>query len=84
MAEPLRVVLAEDNYLVREGTRQLLEAAGDVDVLAAVGSGGELVDAARRLRPDAAMTDIRMCRPHTRWRASRRRTRSAPSILTSA
>jgi DNA-binding NarL/FixJ family response regulator len=60
MPETLRVVVAEDNYLVREGTRRLLESSGEVDVVAAVGSGEELLDAVERLRPDAVMTDIRM------------------------
>ena len=60
MATALRVVLAEDNYLVREGTRRLLEESGDVDVVAAVGTADELLDAVRRLRPDAVITDIRM------------------------
>jgi DNA-binding NarL/FixJ family response regulator len=56
----LRVVLAEDSYLVREGTRRLLEADGQVEVVAAVGTAVELLDAVDRLRPDAVMTDIRM------------------------
>lgn len=56
----LRVVIAEDNYLVREGTRRLLEDSGEVDVLAAVGNAEELRDAVRRLTPDAVLTDIRM------------------------
>jgi DNA-binding NarL/FixJ family response regulator len=56
----VRVVLAEDNYLVREGTRRLLEEAAVVSVVAAVGSASELLDAARRLRPDVVITDIRM------------------------
>lgn len=69
MAEPLterlRVVLAEDNYLVREGTRRLLESSGEVEVVAAVGSADELLDAVERLRPDAVMTDIRMPPGHS-------------------
>jgi DNA-binding NarL/FixJ family response regulator len=60
MPEPLRVVLAEDNYLVREGTRRLLEDSGDVQVVAAVGNAEELLDAVDRLDPDAVITDIRM------------------------
>jgi DNA-binding NarL/FixJ family response regulator len=60
MASLLRVVLAEDNYLVREGTRRLLEASGEVEVVAAVGNAAELLDAVQRLTPDAVMTDIRM------------------------
>lgn len=56
----LRVVIAEDNYLVREGVRRLLEDSGEVDVVASVGNGTELFDAVRRLAPHAVLTDIRM------------------------
>src|SRR6201985_44306 len=58
MSEPLRIVIADDNYLVREGTRRLLEDSGEVTVLAAVGSAPELLDAVRRTGPDAVLTDI--------------------------
>ena len=60
MSDRVRVVLAEDHYLVREGTRRLLEDSGAVDVLAAVGNAEELLDAVGRLQPDAVLTDIRM------------------------
>ena len=60
MPDALRVVLAEDNYLVREGTRRLLQDSGAVEVLAAVGTADELHDAVRRISPDAVITDIRM------------------------
>jgi DNA-binding NarL/FixJ family response regulator len=53
-------VIADDNYLVREGTRRLLGDSGEVTVLAAVGSAEELVDAVARTRPAAVLTDIRM------------------------
>ena len=59
MPEPLRIVTADDNYLVREGVRRLLEDSGVV-VEAAVGSAPELLDAVGRLRPAAVLTDIRM------------------------
>jgi len=60
MSEPLKVVIAEDNYLVHEGTRRLLEDSGGVRVIAAVGTAEELLDAVARLRPDVVITDIRM------------------------
>jgi DNA-binding NarL/FixJ family response regulator len=60
MTEPLRVVIAQDNYLVREGTRRLLEDSGEVQVVAAVGAPDELLDAVDRLLPHAVLTDIRM------------------------
>src|ERR1700726_4865195 len=60
MSERLRVVIAEDNYLVREGTRRLLEDSGEVEVLASVSNAEELLLAVDRLRPDAVLTDIRM------------------------
>jgi DNA-binding NarL/FixJ family response regulator len=61
MAETtLRVVIAEDSYLVREGTARLLEMTGEVEVVAAVGSAPDLLEAVERLAPDAVITDIRM------------------------
>src|SRR5262245_36003736 len=60
MPDRLRIVIAEDNYLVREGTRRLLEDSGEVEVIAAVSTAGELLDAVLRLHPDAVLTDIRM------------------------
>ena len=60
MPERLRIVIAEDNYLVREGTRRLLDESGEVEVLASVGNAAELLQAVDGLRPDAVLTDIRM------------------------
>ena len=77
MAEPLRIVIADDNYLVREGTRRLLEDSGQVTVQAAVGSAPELLDAVRRARPDAVLTDIRMPPAGS---AGRGRGRRAPAM----
>ena len=56
----MRVVIAEDHYLVREGTRQLLESSGVVDVVAGVENAEALLEAVDRLQPDAVITDIRM------------------------
>jgi DNA-binding NarL/FixJ family response regulator len=57
---PLRVVVADDNYLVREGVTALLTEAGGVDVVAAVADAEALLDAVATHAPDAVLTDIRM------------------------
>ena len=62
--ERLRIVIAEDNYLVREGTRRLLEDSGEVDVLASVSTAEELLEVVDGLRPDVVLTDIRMPPAH--------------------
>jgi DNA-binding NarL/FixJ family response regulator len=56
----IRVAIADDHYLVREGTRQALEESGEVEVVAAVEDGDVLREAVDRLRPDAVIVDIRM------------------------
>jgi len=56
----IRVLLADDHALVREGTRRLLEAENDVEVVAEAASGEEAIDAAKRLHPDIAIMDIAM------------------------
>jgi DNA-binding NarL/FixJ family response regulator len=56
----LRVMLADDHALVREGTRRLLEAEGDVEVVAEAANGEEAILAAQRLHPDIAIIDIAM------------------------
>src|SRR3954464_12605608 len=61
----IRVVLAEDNILVREGVRQLLAADCTIDVVAAVGDVDELREICARERPAVVVTDIRMPPGHT-------------------
>jgi len=56
----LRIVVAEDNLLVREGIRELLAHEPDVDVVAAVGDLASLEQAVEAQRPDVVLTDIRM------------------------
>ncbi len=63
MVEPapsLRIVIADDDYLLREGAARLLSYVAGVEVLETVGTADALVDAVSRLRPDAVLTDIRM------------------------
>ena len=59
-APVLRIVFAEDNYLVREGTVALLAEAGEVDVVGTAADFDELLAAVGDLQPDAVLTDIRM------------------------
>ena len=56
----IRVVLVDDQTLVRRGIRSLLELAGDVAVVAEAGDGDEALAVIRRERPDAVLLDVRM------------------------
>jgi DNA-binding NarL/FixJ family response regulator len=56
----MRVVFAEDNYLVREGTVALLAETSDIAVVATAASFDELIAAVAEHEPDAVLTDIRM------------------------
>jgi DNA-binding NarL/FixJ family response regulator len=56
----IRVVVAEDSLIVREGLQQLLAASPSVDVVAAHGDLQAVLDAVERDRPDVILTDIRM------------------------
>jgi DNA-binding NarL/FixJ family response regulator len=58
----VRLLLADDQPLVREGLRKIFEADPEIVVVADVGDGLAAVEAARRLRPDVVVMDIRM--PH--------------------
>ena len=57
---PIRVVLADDHYLVREGVRGLLEAEPYIEVVAVCSDLGSLLDAVDDNEPDVVVTDIRM------------------------
>jgi DNA-binding NarL/FixJ family response regulator len=61
----LRVALAEDSYLVREGVRALLAAQPGLVVVAACADLDALLQAVERERPDVVLTDIRMPPTHT-------------------
>lgn len=56
----IRVLLADDETLVRTGMRMILEAEPDVEVIAEAADGLEAVDLALRIRPDVLLMDIRM------------------------
>ena len=56
----IRVVLADDSYIVREGIRELVRSLEDIDVLAACADVETLNEAIELHRPDVVLTDIRM------------------------
>ncbi|WP_254910029.1 response regulator [Micromonospora sp. NBS 11-29] len=56
----MRVLIADDQELMRVGFRMILEAQPDITVVADVADGRAAVEAARRLRPDVCLLDIRM------------------------
>jgi DNA-binding NarL/FixJ family response regulator len=64
-AVPIRVVLADDSYIVREGVEQMLAAADDVEVVESCGDLTALTSAIERERPDVVVTDIRMPPDHS-------------------
>jgi len=58
----VRVLIADDQALVRAGFRKLLESAPDIEVVGEAADGQEAVDKARRVRPSLVLMDIRMPR----------------------
>jgi len=59
-ARPVRILLADDQPLLRTGFRMVLGAENDLDIVGEAGDGAEAVDLARRLLPDVVLMDIRM------------------------
>lgn len=60
MADPIRIVLADDHPVLRTGLRTLLEQEPDMTVVGEAGDGHEAVALAQRLRPDVVIMDISM------------------------
>ena len=58
--EQIRVLIADDQDMVRTGFRMILEAQEDIEVVADVADGVSAVGKARELRPDVCLLDIRM------------------------
>lgn len=74
----IRVVLADDQVLVRAGFRMLLDGEDDIEVVAEAVDGGEAVEAGRRMRPDVVLMDIRM--PGLDGIAATRRIAATPGL----
>ena len=56
----IRVLLADDQDLVREGLRMILEAEADIEVVGEAADGKQAIEQARKLDPDVVLMDVRM------------------------
>lgn len=77
--ERIRVLIADDHTLVREGLRALLQAEGEFEVIAEAANGREAIDRAIQMQPDVVLMDIGM--PEVDGLAATRRiTKTNPAI----
>jgi DNA-binding NarL/FixJ family response regulator len=60
VSRPIRVVIADDQRLLRTGFRVILDAEPDITVVGEAGDGRTAVDVVRRVKPDVVLMDIRM------------------------
>ena len=60
MADPIRVLIADDQQMLRDGFRVILESEPDLEVVGEAPDGAEAVRQAQLLRPDVVLMDIRM------------------------
>ncbi len=60
MTAPVRVLVCDDQALIRTGFATIIDAQPDLEVVGECGDGRTAVDAARRLRPDVVVMDVRM------------------------
>jgi DNA-binding NarL/FixJ family response regulator len=56
----IRILLADDHVILRQGTRQLLEHESDMDVVGEASDGAEAVELVRNLKPDVVIIDVAM------------------------
>jgi len=60
MSEQIKIVIADDHSMIREGLRQLLELDGDVLVVGEAGNGKECLEVIENVKPDVLLLDINM------------------------
>jgi len=56
----IRIILADDHVILRQGTRQLLEHESDMDVVGEASDGAEAVELVSKLKPDVVIIDVAM------------------------
>jgi len=59
-SDKIRIIIADDHVVLREGTRELLQRENDLEVVGEAGDGEETVELVRKLKPDVAIVDIAM------------------------
>ncbi|MDE6314110.1 MAG: response regulator transcription factor [Lachnospiraceae bacterium] len=59
---PIKVLLADDHSMIREGIRQLLELMGEIEVIGEAADGVECINLLKKVKPDILLLDINM--PH--------------------
>jgi DNA-binding NarL/FixJ family response regulator len=79
LSNKIRILIADDHAVVREGTRRVLEQEPDLEVVGEAGDGEEAVELATSLRPDVAIVDVSMPKMDG-IEATRRIKASCPSI----
>src|SRR4030067_2997243 len=57
---PIRILLADDHIILRQGTVALLRRERDIQIIAEASNGQEAVELARKLKPDIVVMDVRM------------------------
>ena len=60
MSEQIRIVIADDHFMIREGLKQLLEMDGDIQVVGEAGNGEECLKVIADVNPDVVLLDINM------------------------
>ena len=60
MSDPIRILIADDHLIVREGLRLILEAADGMELVGEAADGAEAVRLASQLQPDVVLMDLRM------------------------
>src|SRR4030043_372970 len=60
--DKIRIIIADDHKVVREGTRELLQKESDLQVVGEAGDGEEAVELVKQLKPDVVIMDIAMPR----------------------
>jgi NarL family two-component system response regulator LiaR len=60
--DKIRIIIADDHIVVREGTRELLQKAGDLQIVGEAGDGEEAVRLVKELKPDVIILDVAMPR----------------------